>query len=633
MTPRQSQIVLVSLAVLYIAALVLLAPQFEWIGDDSLAADAQLAAGGLVFAPPALLALWAILGRQQASVRLPLACWMFAAMFIAAAYGEVRNYGHGNGDFVLLAGVGWLTASALLLLALRMHRAVRGWRLERTADGQPERATAGDGGTKQRQFSVRTLLAWTFAIALLCAGARRLAPYDSYDISASPIDLLAAGSFEGVLIGLLGALAGLPVLSVAWVLLADGRRLALRSVLAVITVAGIAAGKAIFEWLDDATMGRLVLMGEAGVVAAALFAVSVLRACGFRLVRRPRRAAVNNAPLESPSQRGRLVYAWGLLAVAATLLSAYAPARFEIWRRGDETQRWASMGWAVSFDDAGRITTATSDFDRDLSGSEFQVAELHDLASLDFTHSLLTDVQFAQYRLQNRALANLQALNLNGTQVGDAAVGELAQFPELTDLNLSGTNLTDAGLAGLAPLKKLTALNLSLTDISDEGLCAIKQLRGLRSINLALTAVSEAGATKLQENLPGVTIVYGASDAVLKRMAVTMRSLQVGVGRSLAATMTMWKRLHLRGKFSDAGIRPSDAVAGPSAVTDAGLVLLSGQTILEELDLRDSAVTDAGLTALTKLPSLKRLDVRGTSVTERGCTHFAKALPDCEIVR
>ena len=631
MTPRQSQIVLVLLAAVYMAALVLLAPRLDLIGDDSLAADVQLVAAGLVFAPPALLALWAMLGRQRAAVRLPLAGWMFAALFLAAAYGEIRNYGHGYSGFVLLAGVAWLAASVGLLLSVRLLRAVRGWRLERAADSRPEPTTTGDGRTQQRQFTLRTLLAWTFAIALLCAGARRLAPYSAYDLDASPIDLMAAESLEGAIIGLLVALAGLPVLSVAFILLADGRRLVLRTILAVITVAGIAAAKTIFERMnDDEMMGRLVLMCEAGVVAAAFFAVSIMRACGFRLVRRPRRGVVSDAPPAGPLRRGRLVYASALLGMAATILSVYAPERFEIWRRGDETQRWASLGWQVGFDDAGRITTATSNAEHDLSGSEFQLAELHDLTSLDFAHALLTDVQFAQYRLQNPALASLQSLNLNGTHVGDATAGELAKFPELTDLNLSGTNVTDGGLAGLAPLKKLTALNLSGTDISDDGLSAIARLRGLRLVNLALTAVSAAGAKQLQASLPGATITYGASDAVLKDMST--RRISMGGGMmAFAAAPTMRKHLHLRGSFVEyraAGQRPA-----ATAVTDAGLALLTGQTILEELDLRESAVTDAGLTALTKLKSLKRLDLRGTGVTEQGCAQFAKALPDCEIVR
>ena len=630
MTPRQSQIVLVLLAAVYLAALVLLAPRLELIGDESLAADVQLAAAGLVFAPPALLALWAMLGRQRAAVRLPLAGWMFAAFFLAAAYGEIRNYGHGYSGFILLAGVAWLVASAGLLLSVRLLRAVRGWRLERAADSRPEPTTTGDGRTQQRQFTLRTLLAWTFAIALLCAGARRLAPYSSY-LDASPIELLAAESLEGAIIGLLVALAGIPVLSVAFILLADGRRLVLRTILAVITVAGIAAAKTIFERMnDDEMMGRLVLMCEAGVVAAALFAVSIMRACGLRLVRRPRRGVVSDLPPAVPFRRGRLVYASALLGTAATILSVYAPARFEIWRRGDETQRWASLGWQVGFDDDGRITAATSNAEHDLSGSEFQLAELHDLTSLDFTHALLTDVQFAQFRLQNPALASLQSLNLNGTHVGDATAGELAKFPKLTDLNLSGTNVTDGGVASLAPLKKLTALNLSGTDISDDGLSAIAQLPGLQVVNLALTAVSAAGAKQLQASLPGATITYGASDAVLKDMS-TRRITMGGGMMAIAAAPTMWKHLHLRGNFVEyraAGQRPA-----ATAVTDAGLALLTSQSILEELDLRESAVTDAGLTALTKLKSLKRLDLRGTGVTEQGCAQFAKALPDCEIVR
>jgi hypothetical protein len=71
----------------------------------------------------------------------------------------------------------------------------------------------------------------------------------------------------------------------------------------------------------------------------------------------------------------------------------------------------------------------------------------------------------------------------------------------------------------------------------------------------------------------------------------------------------------------------------PHTVINAGLALLTGQTAMEEIDLRDSAVTDAGLKSLAKLTKLKRLALRGTQVTEHGCQRLAKTLSTCEILR
>lgn len=149
-----------------------------------------------------------------------------------------------------------------------------------------------------------------------------------------------------------------------------------------------------------------------------------------------------------------------------------------------------------------------------------------------------------------------------------------------------------------------------------------------------MTAVSETGAEKLQPASPDATIAYGASDAVL-RQAVTyaVRSFGNG-GRMLAMSngSSLPKRLHLRGSFGTCSSGSTPVNSAP-AVTDTGLALLSGQTVLEELDLRESAITDASLPSLTKLANLKRLDLRGTRVTEQACGRLAKALPGGEIVR
>lgn len=95
----------------------------------------------------------------------------------------------------------------------------------------------------------------------------------------------------------------------------------------------------------------------------------------------------------------------------------------------------------------------------------------------------------------------------------------------------------------------------------------------------------------------------------------------------------MLKRLHARGNHLMEPRETSALVEKPDTVTDEGLALLSGQTTMEELDLRDSAVTDAGLKSLAKLSSLKHLDLRGTHVTEDGCRRLAKTLTNCQILR
>jgi hypothetical protein len=185
-------------------------------------------------------------------------------------------------------------------------------------------------------------------------------------------------------------------------------------------------------------------------------------------------------------------------------------------------------------------------------------------------------------------------------------------------------------------LKSLTILDLRMTDISDESLPVLCGLSKLRSLDLELTAVSEAGFRELRGALPDTSITVGADDAVIERAIFAYAASIQGLGRMVmtrGAQSQMLKYLHARGKHLKEPRETGALVEKPGAVTDDGLALLSRQTMLEELDLRDSAVTDAGLKSLAKLRSLKRLDLRGTHVTEHGRQRLAKTLTNCEILR
>jgi hypothetical protein len=629
MTKRQATTILTLLVVLYVAALVLLAPRFDRLLDFPSQLDwlvpVTLGAG---VASPAFLAIWAVHGRQRAAVRVPLTFWLLAVFYLAALYGEVRCFGRGNAEFALVSAVGWLVAYAVLVLPLRLLRAVRGWSLEQTATGSTQSAD----DKHERQFTIRTLLGWTAAAAALCAGLRWPAPYHAFDLDEFSAELLGS-LIGGGFLGLILALAGLPVLSVAWVVLADGRRTILRVVLITITVAGIPAGIAAFRSLLDEPDAEFIVLAvgiEAGVLCAGLLAVLLVRACGYRLVR-PSKSAQEQDPEGSsnaPARPQKFALVCASLAAASVALACYAPQRLELWRQADEMQAWAEKGWDASFGEDGRITGLVALSGQDLSGSEFDLAALSGLESLGFSQSMLTDVQLAQYPIQNPALARLASLDLADTAIGDLGLAHLIRFPALTHLNLSHTTITDAGIAHLAALKHLTQLQLAVTDISDAVVESLSRLGQLQSLDLQLTAVSEEGVRRLQRALPKATIRYGASDALLNEALTT--TIRGGRSVGMAVAQLQHKRLHARGRF---GVSTSQADTPVVRLTDAGLASLSGQTELEELDLRESAVTDAGLTSLVKLTSLKRLDLRGAPVTEGGCRTLAKTLTNCEILR
>ncbi|HVX14585.1 MAG TPA: hypothetical protein VHC22_25585 [Pirellulales bacterium] len=715
MTQRQSATILVLLTALYVAFLALLPPQLEFTSDTII----QWLSGivtGVVIAVPTFLALWSVHGSSRAAVRLPLTAWLLVLFFLATTYGEVRYFGHGDADIVLLAVVAWLVAHVAILLLLWLLRTVRGWRLRRL-ESDPVSAAAGDPSqsavtARSRQFTIRTVLEWTSAAAVLCAGFCWLAPYANFDIEESVEMLLSeAALIYGALLGLGCALAGLPVLSAAWIVLADGSRPVWRSVLATITILGIAGGTAVFRWWfdrEDLDLVGLALTIEVGVITAALIAVSIVRACGYRLVRPGKEATVPIvADLVGARPRQR-AFAFTLtsLVIASVLLACYAPLRLETWRQADETNRWASLGFSVSFDGAGHVTSATSTSKRDLTGLGTLISQLPHLTLLQLSHSTLNDALLGQLpslpeletlllagtaisdaglsqldrfpNLKTLSLSNtgitdaglshlgnlskltdlylvdtavllesvptlpaVQDLNLKGTSVGDASMSRLGHFPNLTKLSLEHTNVTDVGLEGLNALKALKTLDLKLTDVSDEGVTALSQLHQLQSLDLRLTAVSKAGFRELHKALPETAVSVGANDETIDRLlfrfAVRVESLGAfgnvtNVRGKQTATL---KKLHLRGGFSTKSQqRQSDGgIAEMNSVTDAGMAFLSGQTAMEELDLRDSGITDAGLASLVKLTNLKRLDLRGTRVTDDGCARMAKSLRDCVILR
>ncbi|MEM7561206.1 MAG: hypothetical protein AAF394_18940, partial [Planctomycetota bacterium] len=70
-----------------------------------------------------------------------------------------------------------------------------------------------------------------------------------------------------------------------------------------------------------------------------------------------------------------------------------------------------------------------------------------------------------------KELKSLKSINLTDTQVDDAGLKRLGEFPEAVEsLRLMNTQITGAGLRHLAGMKSLTYLDLQGTAVTDEGL-------------------------------------------------------------------------------------------------------------------------------------------------------------------
>lgn len=186
-------------------------------------------------------------------------------------FGLNQNFG-GSGAQLLIMNGAWFVAFAAFQPLLWLIRAVRRWRLE---------STPGEASAIQRtatsQFSLRALLGWMLAVAFLLAALRWLTPAAAVD--AEEMFQLAP---EAGLMGLLIALGGLPAIALAWVVLADGRRLVLRIVLSLLIVSGL-AGACYAIRVNGSSPTSMIVLLESGAMFNALVSLGVIRACGYWL--------------------------------------------------------------------------------------------------------------------------------------------------------------------------------------------------------------------------------------------------------------------------------------------------------------------------------------------------------------
>ena len=215
--------------------------------------------------------------------------------------------------------------------------------------------------------------------------------------------------------------------------------------------------------------------------------------------------------------------------------------------------------------------------------------------------------------------------------MGDAGLSHVDRFPNLQTLDLGCTNVTDRDLDAFRGLKSLTKLNLQQTEIGDDGVPVLAGLLQLRSLNLeSPRSVKPASASCTARPLADTAIKVGASDTTIEHAIFGIAAYQVGFGPVVTTrgpNAVMLKHLHAHGKHLMEPPAESAVAEKSNTVTDEGLASLSGQTAMEELDLRDTAVTDVGLKSLVKLTNLKHLDLRGTRVTEDGSGGSPTHLP------
>lgn len=235
------------------------------------------------------------------------------------------------------------------------------------------------------------------------------------------------------------------------------------------------------------------------------------------------------------------------------------------------------------------------------------------LTSVQLNHpSALTDAA-----LEALAGSPLRTLELSGPMVAVSGAG-IARFPELETLSMMSTpELTDADVAAIGKLSKLTSLTFDAPKITPAGFSELKKLP-LRSLTLGSSMLQTPEHVRVLQGLPleefesrnGMT-----DDAVLE-----------------FATFQNLKRFRLqKATVSDAGLKVvlgfgmlEELQITGSAITGPGLENLSERKKLKVLDLTGAKINDEGTEKLLALPALRELRLGGCSITDRGATLLAQ---------
>ncbi len=130
------------------------------------------------------------------------------------------------------------------------------------------------------------------------------------------------------------------------------------------------------------------------------------------------------------------------------------------------------------------------------------LAERENLDSLVLTDTSISDRGVAMLK----GHAQLQELDLAGTMITDQCLEVLLSLPKLQHLNLCRTSITDEGFEVVKGMP-LRSLNLQGTDLSDAAVVTVASFRRLERLDILNSEFSAAGIARLQAALPGCTII------------------------------------------------------------------------------------------------------------------------------
>jgi hypothetical protein len=129
---------------------------------------------------------------------------------------------------------------------------------------------------------------------------------------------------------------------------------------------------------------------------------------------------------------------------------------------------------------------------------------LTQLQMLDLDNTKVTDAGVENVKDLNQ----LQTLSLNDAKITDTGLEHIKGLCQLQTLCLNGTKITDAGLEHIKGLSQLRALELGDTDVTDVGLELLNGLDKLEVLELRGTKVTDECVERLDRALPNCSIRY-----------------------------------------------------------------------------------------------------------------------------
>lgn len=244
---------------------------------------------------------------------------------------------------------------------------------------------------------------------------------------------------------------------------------------------------------------------------------------------------------------------------------------------------------------------------------------------------------------QLRAFTALKHLSLvNSTLITDSGLSVLSSLLKLQHLNLSScSKLTDSCLQHIAKLQCLSFLALNKTKVSDAGMLMYLKSApsALTQLCLNETAITEATLTMLPKCVPQLrllsiarTKVNDVSTLAELHCLQTLHLDSTGIKEdSLQALKDhpSLSALSLSGIPVTSGNHMLEIISGLKltqltlpgrhSLTDAGLLYLSRQILLSEIDLTDyTQITDQGITQLGSMIRLKKLSLSNTQLSDAG---------------